>query len=61
MTTHPEKLCFDCYRQRFPGKPVGMTTWGRECTQCHKPTPSLSMLVKVERERQEVTGDQPNP
>ena len=23
---------------------------GRECTQCHKPTPSLSTLVKVDRE-----------
>lgn len=46
----PEKLCLACFSERFPGQPVGTLTWARECTQCHKPTPSLSTLVKVNRE-----------
>lgn len=45
----PEKLCHACYLALFPGQPVGMLTWGRECTECHTPTPSLSTLIKVER------------
>lgn len=46
----PEKLCGECYAARFPGKAVGTVTWARECTSCHKPTPSLSTLAKVDRE-----------
>lgn len=43
-----EKLCRSCFVARFPGRRVVMITWGRVCTGCGKPTPSLSTLIKVE-------------
>lgn len=45
--TLPDKLCWACFRERFPDAQPGTFTWGRECTACHKPTPTLSVLVKV--------------
>lgn len=46
--SQPEKLCWACFTTRFPDRKPGTMTWGRECTQCHKPTPTLSTLVKIE-------------
>lgn len=44
----PAKLCMDCFSELYPGQMPGTFTWGRECTKCHKPTPSLARLVKID-------------
>lgn len=43
------KLCAACYEATFPGTKARTVTWGRQCSACHKPTPSFATLFKVER------------
>lgn len=43
------KLCDACYAAEYPNTKPRIRTWGRQCSSCHKPTPSLATLIKVEQ------------
>lgn len=41
------KICFTCYLKRGLFERTKIITWGRECHDCHRETPSMAILYKV--------------
>jgi hypothetical protein len=48
MTT--KKICFHCYSELFPDKPIRKVTLGRQCVVCKKSTDKVEQMVPVEAE-----------
>jgi hypothetical protein len=45
MTT--KKICFHCYSELFPDKPIRKVTLGRQCVVCKKSTDKVEQMVPV--------------
>ena len=48
MTT--KKICFHCYSELFPDKPIRKVSLGRQCVVCKKSTDKVEQMVPVEAE-----------
>jgi hypothetical protein len=48
MTT--KKICFHCYSELFPDKPIRKVTLGRQCVVCKKSTDKVEQMIPVEAE-----------
>lgn len=48
MTT--KKICFHCYSELFPDKPIRKVTLGRQCVVCKNQTDKVEQMVPVEAE-----------
>lgn len=43
------KICMPCFVSRYGSeRKPSIITWGRQCDDCKKDTPSLANLIKVE-------------
>ena len=45
-----KKICFDCYSELFPDKPITKITLGRQCLRCKKSTDRGEQMIPVETE-----------
>ena len=45
-----KKICFSCYSNLFPSKPIWKVTLGRQCVLCKKSTDRVEQMIPVETE-----------